>query len=133
MNGHARRLTLIGLHARVLLLNIQVVCSLANPLKKISLRQTRGDSMGYLYKSSEYGFNDVKNYRNIDELDPKYAESFQQTVCDVDGRFKFESLPAGGYYVVSTVFCGDPIQGGAHLMKRVAIINDEAKEITISK
>jgi len=45
MNGHVRRLTPIGLHVRVLLLNIRVVCSLANPLKKISLRQTRGDSI----------------------------------------------------------------------------------------
>ena len=45
MNGHARWLKPIGLHVRVLLLNIQVVCSLANPLKKISLRQTRGDSL----------------------------------------------------------------------------------------
>ena len=45
MNGHARRLKPIGRHVRVLLLNIRVVCSLANPLKKISLRQTRGDSI----------------------------------------------------------------------------------------
>lgn len=44
MNAHARRLTLIELPVRVSLLNIQVVCSFANPLKKISLRQTRGDT-----------------------------------------------------------------------------------------
>jgi len=44
MNGHARRLKPIGPHVRVLLLNIQVFCSSANPLKKISLRQTRDDS-----------------------------------------------------------------------------------------
>jgi len=43
-NGHARRLKPIGLHLRALLLNIWVVCSLANPLKRISLRQSRGDS-----------------------------------------------------------------------------------------
>lgn len=43
-NGHARRIKPIGLHVRVLLLNIRVIYSLANPLKKISLRQSRGDS-----------------------------------------------------------------------------------------
>ena len=32
-NGHARRLKPIGLHVRVLLLHIWVVCSLANPLE----------------------------------------------------------------------------------------------------
>jgi len=91
------------------------------------------ERMGYLYKSTEYGFNGVESYRDIDQSDPKYAENFSQTVCDVDGRFKFESLPSGSYYIVSTVFWGDPIQGGAHLMKRVSIGNDETKEITISK
>jgi hypothetical protein len=45
MNGHVRRLKPTELSVRVLLLNIRVVCSLANPLKKISLRQTRGDSL----------------------------------------------------------------------------------------
>jgi hypothetical protein len=51
MNDHAHRLTPIGRHARVLLLNIQVVCSFANPLRKISLRQTRGDSVSVLLLS----------------------------------------------------------------------------------
>jgi hypothetical protein len=84
----------------------------------------------YLYQSLESGHN---NTRNIDKADPKYAENGSQTVCDVDGRFKFQSLPAGSYYVISTVWWGDPIQGGAQMMKRVSIIGDETKEITISK
>ena len=44
-NDNVRWLKPIELRVHVLLLNIRVVCSLANPLKRISLRQSRGDSI----------------------------------------------------------------------------------------
>ena len=89
------------------------------------------ERIDHLYQSLDSGYNNTRN--NIDKADPKYLETTLQTVCDVDGRFKFQSLPAGSYYVLPVVFWGDPIQGGANLMKRVSIIGDETKEITISK
>ena len=56
-----------------------------------------------------------------------------EKLCDVDGRFEFDSLPGGDYYVIASVFWGDPIQSGAHLMKRVSPVSDEIKEITMTK
>ena len=50
MNVHALMSKPCELHARVLLGNKLLVCSLANSLKIISLRQTRIDSVRYLRK-----------------------------------------------------------------------------------
>lgn len=88
------------------------------------------ERMEYLYQSIDSGHNVS---RRVDDADPRYIQSFVNKVCDVDGRFKFDSLPGGDYYVISNVWWGDPIQGGANLMKRVSIVSDEIKEITMSK
>ena len=88
------------------------------------------ERMKHLYQSVDSGNN---SGRQIDEADPRYAEKFIATVCDVDGRFKIEGLPDGDYYVVANVWWGDPVQGGANLMRRVSVVGDEIKEITMSK
>jgi len=88
------------------------------------------ERMEFIYQSLESGHN---TSRFIDEADSRYMQSILTTVCDVDGRFKFKSLPAGSYYVTSAVWWGDPIQGGAQMMKRVSVIDDENNEIIISK
>jgi LuxR family maltose regulon positive regulatory protein len=58
MSDHAHWLTPAALRVHVLLWNIRGVCSLANPLKKISLRSSRGDSASLVNEtqSKSWGF-----------------------------------------------------------------------------
>ena len=44
----------------------------------------------------------------------KYLEAFTYTQADGEGRFKFEKVPAGKYYLVSKVVWKVPSQYGLH-------------------
>lgn len=41
--------------------------------------------------------------RNVIPPDPRFREFRKTTVADAEGRFKFRKLPAGSYYVRTTV------------------------------
>ena len=88
------------------------------------------ERIGYLYGNLDQGVNVDKD---IDKSDPRYQKNMKNVFCDVDGRFKFENLSSGDYYVIAGVFWGDPVQGGANMMKRVSVSNGEKEEITMSK
>jgi len=107
-----------------------IVSCARQPVQLVPKSSYADERIEYLYQSRDSGHN---TSRRLDDADPRYTETFLGTVCDVDGRFKFENLPNGGYYVISGVWWGDPIQGGATLMRRVSIVSDEIKEITMSK
>ena len=94
-----------------------------------------------LYLSNSNGRNSVsgdtragmKFSRLNPEPDPKYIKNTKKTLCDVDGKFKFQKLAAGEYYLTTTVIwqVGYKYQGG-FIMKRVKIREDETKNIVLT-
>lgn len=65
-----------------------------------------------------------------------YAEHQRRTLCDSDGRFEFANLPAGGYYVTTTVMWNAPGLGGAKggpLMHPVVFeSSDETRRVVLT-
>ena len=100
------------------------------PLSLVPASSYANERISHLYGNLEQGRSN--NSRQIDEGDPDYFEDHKTTICDVDGRFKFEYLPAGDYYLISSIFWGNPVQGGMNLMKKVSLSLGELEEITVS-
>ena len=92
------------------------------------------ERIGVIYQSIIKGFKPSIIPPAIDEAHPDYLRVSKQTVCDVDGRFKFSGLAAGNYYVLSTVAWGvrPRIQGG-HLMQQVYLDEGQVAEITMTE
>ena len=59
-----------------------------------------------------------------------YFEVKRHTTCDAEGRFRFEGLANGDYFVLTTVqwWDGEYLQGG-QLMRRVRIRNGQSQQI----
>lgn len=53
--------------------------------------------------SSEFIMRSVIAYERLEPADPRAAKYGRSTIADADGRFRFEGLPAGRYYVTSYI------------------------------
>ena len=86
-----------------------------------------------LYDNDDAGFNPALNGRRLDEPVNFWIEGAQATTCDAEGRFKFENLKDGEYYVSSQIILlVDTFPDGGVLMKKVSVSGGETKEIVIS-
>ena len=77
-----------------------------------------------------FGFGAVR----VDEPDPQYLKYSKQKLCDVDGKFSFNNLAEGEYFVTTSVewSVSDYINEGGYLMKRVLVNNDNTNEIVMN-
>lgn len=59
-----------------------------------------------------------------------YFEVRRQTTCDAEGRFRFEGLADGDYFVTTSIMWwdGEFLQGG-HLMQRVRIRDGQSEQV----
>lgn len=53
--------------------------------------------------SSEWYERGVKNYETLKDADPACPKG-RTTIADAEGRFRFDGLPAGEYYVACWIF-----------------------------
>ena len=95
----------------------------------------------YLYPATEYakerlthqfgegkrGFRTLRQGKQIFAPDEaQFHKLSKKTVCDVDGKFTFENVADGDYYIVTNIIWGDPeypdeqTEGGA-LMHKVSV------------
>lgn len=58
--------------------------------------------------STEWFQRGVLNKAPLDAQDERLRSFQQEVIADGDGRFEFENLPAGNYYLVSKVLWEDP-------------------------
>jgi hypothetical protein len=57
------------------------------------------ERMHTLYEIFIPGETSSNRMRDIDDPDPRYVKDQRKTVCDVDGKFRFEDLPEGTYFI----------------------------------
>ena len=86
-----------------------------------------------IYGSPNGGYNTAGyGNRNADAADPDYINDVRTTICDVDGKFSFENLPSGEFYVYTGVIwrVTDYANEGGAISRRVKI--EEGKTIKVS-
>lgn len=95
------------------------------------------ERMQALYGSDEEGFNPIVGGHPADfgGDDPRYLATARTTRCDAHGRFAFDELPDGDYYVVAMVTWrerGFGLEQGGYLMRRVHVSTGETKEVLLA-
>jgi len=66
--------------------------------------------------------------------EPDFYKSLKKTVCNADGDFEFEDLPAGDYYIIAKVTwdIGKVFDEGGTLMKKVSIASGDTQKVTLT-
>ena len=86
-----------------------------------------------LYGSQYRGFTN-KAVKFTNGTDPEYQQTVKSRPCDVSGRFQFNDLPYGDYFVTTAVLWKvDGYSQGGSLMQRVSIEDDSPVEIVLSQ
>jgi len=71
-------------------------------------------------------------------IDPRLNDYLRKTTADASGRFSFKNIPAGYYFVTTSVTWEAPtgaglVRQGGILWKQVEVGNDEVEEIIITQ
>ena len=96
--------------------------------------------MQVFYGGLERGFlGSRRSFAQREHPDPDYVKTSRKAVCDADGRFTFSRLPAGRYYVVTTVvweaatgWGGRPELQGGDIMLGVDVAADDEQVIVVT-
>lgn len=102
-------------------------------------RYTR-ERVAMLYGTATEGFVDAEAARRVQErpgavVDPAYARSHKVDTCDAKGRFAFNGLADGTYYVLAPVVwrkAGATTTDGGFLMERVNVKGGETKRLQLT-
>lgn len=94
------------------------------------------ERMAHLYKSLNSGFNLAGPYGRHPVWandTPAFYASVRQAICDAQGRFHFDELADGEWYVEAIVAweVGYSTQGGS-LMRRVRVAGGETTEVVLT-
>lgn len=94
------------------------------------------ERMKIIYGNDQSGFRGTRS--PVAPADPLYAATGNETGCDENGRFLFQNIPDGDYFVAASVFWKvykrppqDSLQGGV-LMQRVQVAGGEVKKLSLS-
>ena len=87
-----------------------------------------------IYGNPNGGYNSAFAGRSIDTADPDYYNDERSTICDVDGKFSFENLPSGEYYVYTSVIwrVSDYINEGGVMSRRVKIEEGKTSKVSLT-
>jgi hypothetical protein len=88
-----------------------------------------------IYGNPNGGYNTAGfGSRNVDTADPDYVNDRRTTICDVDGKFSFENLPSGEYYVFTTVIwrISDYVNEGGVMSRRVNIEEGKTSKVSLT-
>lgn len=93
------------------------------------------ERMLLIYGNVEKGFNSLSYGTRIihGALPEGYQSSYRSTSCNAQGNFRFSSLPAGDYFLVTAVrwVAGNLIQGGV-LMHRVTVNAQSETDVIVT-
>jgi hypothetical protein len=95
------------------------------------------ERMRHLYGGDDEGFNPLVGGIPADfaSTDPRYEASAKSTRCDAHGRFWFNELADGDYYLVATVTWRErsyAIEQGGYLMRHVHVSTGETKDVLLA-
>lgn len=87
-----------------------------------------------LYGTTGRGHRDANAPQVCLPSDPAYAQTQRTASCDDQGRFRFDHLPDGTWYIAVPVVwqnkVGEPFHGGTFL-ERVTLEGGETKQVTL--
>jgi hypothetical protein len=75
----------------------------------------------------------------LTEHDPRYEEYIMTTIADGDGRFTFQNVPPGRYYLTTAIvwevpsYGAYPSQTGARVCKVVEVANDKTVNVVLTR
>lgn len=89
-----------------------------------------------LYGSDVSGLSNGKNFGTYgpDRSDPRYLATARSTTCNDAGNFKFDGVPNGTYYVLSTMLWSSTTTvdvPGSAAFKRVQVKDGQTAEISL--
>lgn len=90
------------------------------------------------FGNTNSGFISVNAPRNLEQAPAEYEASALKTTCDAQGNFRFEQVPAGDFFLMTSVQWEIPsgyatmAQGGA-LMQRVSVAPGQIQSVMLSK
>ena len=88
-----------------------------------------------IYGNPNGGYNTAGyGSRRVDEADSTYWNDTRKTVCDVDGKFVFNNLPSGEYYVVTRVIwrVSDYVNEGGVISRRIKVKEGETVKVSLT-
>lgn len=85
-----------------------------------------------IYGNEERGFIRGINYEI--EVPPGYEDQFRKTRCDAQGAFEFDELPAGEYFVLTSVVwkVNDYSNEGGTMIQKVVVQEGKTKRIVLT-
>ena len=89
----------------------------------------------FIYGTPNGGYNTAGyGSRIVDDPDPVYLEDSRDSFCDVDGKFTFDNLPAGEYFVHTTVIwrVNDYVNEGGNVSRRVKVEEGKTTKVSLT-
>jgi len=89
----------------------------------------------FIYGTPNGGYNTAGYGRRIaDDPDPVYVEDHRSSFCDVDGKFTFDNLPAGEYFVQTAVIwqVNDYVNEGGTVSRRVKVEEGKTSKVSLT-
>ena len=104
----------------------------------IPVSRHAAERMARLYGSLRGGFNPawpLGNHFRWANDDERFYEHIRKTKCDAQGRFEFDALPDGDWFVEAVVTWEVPRLGkqGGSLMQRVRLVGGQTQRVVLSE
>ena len=93
------------------------------------------ERMAIIYGSNTRGYVSVSDdvLDRLQDGDAQYVADQRMAVCDQVGRFTFQNLPAGTYYVTADVtWSGSLLRYGGYLMERITVSEGGTQTVTLA-
>lgn len=88
-----------------------------------------------IYGNPNGGYNTAGfGMRRVDNPDSRYINDSRTAVCDVDGKFSFDNIPAGEYYVSTRVVwkVNDYTYEGGVMGRRITVEEGKTKKVSLT-
>ena len=119
-----------------------VVTCAGNEVFLIPVSRYSTERISFLYDSTEFGIlqrglpQALRGRYFKEEPPAAYGQYSKRTICDVDGRFVFQNVPQGSYYLTTIVEwnTGQNMfeNEGGFIMKRISVNDKELVKFVIS-
>ena len=94
------------------------------------------DMMRFVFGSDVRGFAPAGSARYPSNIAPDFKNSVRRIGCDSEGRFRFDGVPAGRWYVFANVIFrgagGDAGPQGGSLMQRIDVAEGARANVLLS-
>tara|TARA_Y100000768_G_scaffold360450_1_gene317704 strand:- start:157 stop:687 length:531 start_codon:yes stop_codon:yes gene_type:complete len=120
-----------------------IVTCAGNEVNLVPVTKYSTERMTFLYENTEFGILQTglpailrgKLFKG-GETAGAYLKYLLKTTCDVDGKFQFQNVPQGSYYLITKVEWNTGRNmfenEGGMIMKRVLVNNKELEKFIIS-